>query len=117
MHREVLLSHRDVIDMAEYKNNSRKLEARKCSKHTDTVLTMGCTICYEAVCTVCTDDLPECSNGTFLVFTYMYVIGQQLLLVSRIIFTFISDNCWPHRLQQMKVVEADGSNKFIHFWH
>ena len=65
MHREFLSSHKDVIDMAEYKKNSRKLEARKCSKHTDTVLTMGCPTCYEAVCTVCIDDLPECIKGKF----------------------------------------------------
>ena len=79
MHREVLLSHKDVIDMAEYKKNSRKLEVKKCSKHADTVLTMGCTICYEAVCTACRDELPECGNGRFLNFTWLCLWLGELI--------------------------------------
>ena len=79
MHREVLYSHKDVIDMAEYKKISRKLEVRKCSKHTDTVLTMGCTICYEAVCTACRDELPECGNGRFLNFTWLCLWLGELI--------------------------------------
>ena len=62
-HNEALDDHKRIT-MDEYKKEYRKVEIRRCEKHTDHVYSVACKKCHGVFCVKCLISKSEnCSNG------------------------------------------------------
>ncbi|XP_067929521.1 uncharacterized protein [Watersipora subatra] len=62
-HEEFYPDHIELLKIEEYQQKSRMYDVRKCTKHEDKPIVMGCSSCYKVICVDCMDGTKDCDEG------------------------------------------------------
>ncbi|XP_067929517.1 transcription intermediary factor 1-beta-like [Watersipora subatra] len=62
-HEEFFPEHKELLKIEEYQQKARMYDVRKCTRHEDKPIAMGCSSCYKVLCVDCMDGSKECDEG------------------------------------------------------
>ncbi|XP_067929518.1 uncharacterized protein [Watersipora subatra] len=62
-HEEFYSNHKELIKIEEYQQKARMYDVRKCTRHDEKPIAMGCSSCYKVLCVDCMDGTKECDKG------------------------------------------------------